>query len=245
VPYTDAPVWVTAAETFDGTDYVPGTLRGNSLPGAPTPTTDTSGAYGWFVPTAPIQTLQITFGIREGFPTAQLWLVAPAPKVVVTGVVTPPAGQSLPAGTSVQINDAAGAPLLDIEAQPLEAPVDTATGAYSVELPQEAAGYQAQVIPPPGFTAPAPIAIPGVPDDPTDLTAVAPAIAIAAVAVPTDPGAPPPPPPAPQPAARPTLADSGASGSTGRIGILGAGALAAGALVTLPAWLRRRVDTGA
>src|SRR6478736_5896686 len=87
-PYTDAPVWVTAPETFDGISYVPGTLRGNSMPGAPAVTRDTAGAYGWFQPDPAVRSIRITFGIRDGFPTAQLWLASPAPKVVITGTVT-------------------------------------------------------------------------------------------------------------------------------------------------------------
>lgn len=189
-PYTDEPVWVTATETFDGITYTPGTLRGNSLPGAPLATRDTSGAYAWFSPSVPIQTLQIIFGVREGFPTTQLWLASPAPKVIVTGTVSTsdaPAGQVVPPATTVQVNDAAGTPLQGIDEQPLRVPVDPVTGAYSVELEQAADGYQLVVIPPAGYTAPAPIAVPGVPDDPATLTATAPPIVIAAVTPTIDP----------------------------------------------------------
>lgn len=192
-PYTDAPVWVTAPELFDGTNYVPGTLRGNSLPGSPAATRDTSGAYAWFVPTVPITTLRITFGIREGFPTQQLWLASPAPKVVVSGVVTSPdapSGQSAPPGTSIQISDANGEPLQGLDDQPLQVPVDPTTGTYTVELEQAADGYEAVVVPPPGFTAPPPFEIPGEPDTPGGTGATAPPVEIAAVATPSDPGAP-------------------------------------------------------
>ena len=180
-PYTDAPVWVTAPESFDGIDYIPGTLRGNSLPGAPAATRDTSGAYAWFQPDASVRSIRITFGIRDGAPTAQLWLASPAPKVVITGTVTTPdapAGSLAPEGTVVQIQQPDGEPLLDIEDQPLTVPVDPATGEYTVELEQAEAGYQAAVIVPPGYTAPAPVPLPGLPEDPETLTATAPVIVI-------------------------------------------------------------------
>ena len=213
-PYTDSPVWVTAPESFDGIDYIPGTLRGNSLPGAPAATRDTSGAYAWFQPDASVLSIRITFGIRDGSPTAQLWLASPAPKVVIAGTVTTPdapAGALAPEGTVVQIQRPDGEPLLDIEDQPLTVPVDPATGAYTVELEQAEAGYQAAVIVPPGYTSPAPVPLPGLPDDPETLTATAPAIVIEPV-----PTAPSPSPssdplaPAAVPEPTPELAASGA-----------------------------------
>jgi hypothetical protein len=228
-PYTDAPVWVTAPETFDGTNYVAGTLRGNSLPGAPLATRDTSGAYAWFQPAVPIQTLQITFGVREGFPTAQFWLASPAPKVIVNGTVTTtdaPAGQAVPPATTVQVNDADGTPLLGIDEQPLRVAVDPATGVYTVELEQDPDGYQAVVIPPAGYTAPAAIAIPGVPDNPATLTATAAAIVIAPIAVPVvpDPAA---------PAAVPQLAYGGVDLPVGGLVTAVASVLLGGGLLAL------------
>jgi len=239
-PYTDAPVWVTAPETFDGIDYVPGTLRGNSMPGAPSATRDTAGAYGWFQPDASVRGIRITFGIRDGFPTAQLWLAAPAPKVVITGTVTTPdapAGAAAPAGTAVQIEQPNGEPLLDIEDQPLTVPVDPATGTYTVELEQSEAGYLAEVIVPPGYVVPDPVPLPGLPDDPETLAAAAPPVIIEPVAVTPTPE--PPAPPAPAPAAAPQLAESGGSADPVLLGI--AGALVAAGLALVAAARRRPI----
>jgi hypothetical protein len=71
-------------------NYVPGTLRGNSLPGAPAPTRDTAAAYGWFRPTVPVLAMDFTFGPRAGAPSYQLWLAAPAPKAVITAPSSSP-----------------------------------------------------------------------------------------------------------------------------------------------------------
>ncbi|GAA5203911.1 hypothetical protein [Microbacterium jejuense] len=216
-PFTDAPVWVTAPESFDGIDYVPGTLRGNSLPGSPATTRDTAGAYGWFQPDATVRSIRITFGIRDGFPTAQLWLASPAPKVVITGTVTtpdPPAGLVVPEGTTVQIEDPDGTPLLDIEDQPLTVPVDPETGTYTVELEQSEAGYVAEVIVPTGYVAPEPVPLPGLPEDPETLEATAPPVVIEPVVTPTPTPTPtltPTPTPTPTPTATPSATPSPAS----------------------------------
>ena len=225
-PYTDAPVWVTANETFDGINYVPGTLRGNSLPGAPAAGRDTAGAYGWFQPDAAVRSIRITFGIRDGFPTAQLWLASPAPKVIITGTVTtpdPPAGTVAPPGTVVQIEQPNGDPVLGIDDTPLTVPVDPTTGTYTVELEQSDTGYQAVVIVPPGYVQPEPIALPGLPDDPETLTATAPTVVVEPEAtvppVAPSPAAPPVPP-------RPQLAASG-SGAASALLLATAGVLIA------------------
>ncbi|MFD4959356.1 hypothetical protein [Microbacterium sp. NPDC058389] len=239
-PYTDAPVWVTAPELFDGINYLPGTLRGNSLPGAPAATRDTSGAYGWFQPDASVRSIRILFGIRDGFPTAQLWLASPAPKVVITGTVTTPdapAGAAVPDGTMVQVEQPDGQPLLDIEDQPLTVPVDPATGTYTIELPQAEEGYIATVIVPPDFVAPDPVPLPGLPDDPETLVATAPPVVIVPVAVtpPPEPPAPPapqPPAPAPAPAVGPQLAESGVTVDPVLLGLAGT-LLAAGLMLAL------------
>ncbi|MFK4837086.1 hypothetical protein ACI3KY_15280 [Microbacterium sp. ZW T2_14] len=237
-PYTDVPVWVTAPEFFDGTNYTPGTLRGNSLPGAPAATRDTSGAYAWFQPDPSVRSIRITFGIRDGSPSGQLWLAAPAPKVVITGTVTTPgapAGALAPEGTVVQILEADGEPVLDIEDQPLTVPVDSATGSYTVELEQAEAGYQGAVIVPPGYIAPAPVALPGLPDDPETLTAIAPAIVVEAV-----PTAPSPSPSAPAPAAVPAAAPQLAASGTEVPGAIGVGAVLMAVGIALVARSARR-----
>lgn len=183
-PYTDQPTWVTAPETFDGVTYVPGTLRGSST-GA---VIDTAGAYGWFTPTVPIQTLQLMFGVRQGIPTGQLWLVAPAPKVTLTGTVVAEGGT--PVGTIAEFRESDGDPILDIEDRPLGVPV-AADGSYSVDLPQSADGYQVVIVPPDGYTAPAePLLVLGVPPA-GSLVVLVPPVAVSADA---DPAGPPPPP---------------------------------------------------
>jgi hypothetical protein len=240
-PYTDAPVWVTAPETFDGINYVPGTLRGNSMPGAPGATRDTAGAYGWFQPDASVRSIRITFGIRDGFPTAQLWLASPAPKVVISGTVTTSDAAAVPAGTVVQIEQPNGEPVLDIEDQPLTVPVDPATGAYTVELEQSEAGYLAAVIVPPGFVTPDPVPLPGLPDDPATLAATAPPVVIQPVVVTPTPE-PSAPAPAPAPAAGPQLAESGGSADPLLLAIASA-LLAAGLAFAMTA--RRRLPVPA
>lgn len=161
-PYTDQPVWVTAPETFDTVNYVPGTLRGNSLPGSPAAGLDTSGAYGWFKPTADIGLLRLTYGARAGFPIFQLWLASPAPKATITGTVELPGppGEPVPDDTLVQLNNGDGTPVLDVEEQPVQVPVDP-DGSFAIETEQRADDdpYQVVVIPPPGFTAPPPITV--------------------------------------------------------------------------------------
>lgn len=158
-PFTDAPVWVTAQEDFDGFTYYPSTLRGNSLPGNPSPTRDTAGAYGWFQPTTTIRSIDLTFGRRDGFPVYQLWLAALAPSTTITGsVVIPGSPEGVPPGTVAQLNDTDGSPVLDIEDRPVTVPVDP-NGSYVVESEQRES-YQIAVLPPPGFQAPDPITVP-------------------------------------------------------------------------------------
>ncbi|WP_297081704.1 hypothetical protein [uncultured Demequina sp.] len=238
-PYTDQPIWVTAPESFDGVNYVSGTLRGNSLPGAPAAGRDTSGAYGWFMPTRAIDSLVITFGVRDGAPTAQFWLAAPAPKVVVSGVVeVDGASGGVPEGTSIAISDATGEPVLGIDDEQLTVVVEPSDGTYSIELPQEAAGYSGVVQVPEGWVAPPSFDLPGLPDDPQTLEAVAPAqVVVPAVApipepVPSPvPSSDPAPSVGPDEDAAPTLPDTGWSNGTG--------ALSAALLIAAGVWLVR------
>lgn len=204
-PYTDQPVWVTAPETFDGVSYLPGTLRGNSLPGNPAPGLDTSGAYGWFKPTTDIAVLELLYGPRDGFPIFQLWLASPAPKATITGTVEIPdlpAGTPIPPETVIQLNNGDGTPVLNAEDTPLQTPV-APDGTFMIETEQRPADdpYQLVVVPPPGFTAPAPIIV--VADSATP-EPVAFEIAPVPVVTPT------PPPAMPAAVDPPTLAESGA-----------------------------------
>lgn len=159
-PYTDAPVWVTAPETFDTISYLPGTLRGNSLPGAPAATRDTSGAYGWFLPTVDIAVMEVLVGPRDGIPTVQLWLAAPAPKATITGTISVPGETTVPDGTVVQLNNADGSPVLNAEELPVTTPV-APDGSFIFETEQRPADdpYQLVVIPPDGYSAPEPVLV--------------------------------------------------------------------------------------
>ncbi|AZS35463.1 hypothetical protein CVS47_00055 [Microbacterium lemovicicum] len=218
-PFTDAPVWVTAPEAFDGIDYVPGTLRGNSLPGAPAPSRDTSGAYGWFTPSAAVRAITLTLGVRDGAPTSQLWLAAPAPKVTVTGTVALADG-TVPEGTAVQIEDAAGTPLLDLQGEPVVVPVDADSGAFTAELEESADGYQAQVLVPEGYAAPPPIAIPGEPEGDDGSIVLAPIVVEPVVDPSPEPSSPAPVPSSPAPVPSPsTPAPAPSSTATGIGGV--------------------------
>lgn len=214
-PYTDQPTWVAAAENFDGIDYVSGTLRGSAT-GA---IVDTAGAYAWFTPTAPIQTLQLMFGIRRGIPTGQLWIVAPAPKVTVTGSVVVDGGT--PPGTVAEIREADGDPILDIEELPFTVPV-APDGTYTADLPQDADGYQVVILPPAGFTAPEdPLLVPGIPPGGTTVV-VAPSIVVTADVDPAQPAAP------SEEESENLLAASGATTDAGGAVLAGASALLLG-----------------
>ncbi|HEX5859625.1 MAG TPA: hypothetical protein VFY91_16090 [Microbacterium sp.] len=203
-PYTDQPVWVIAPETFDGVLYQPGTLRGNSLPGAPAATRDTSGAYGWFAPTTDVAVIELLYGARDGFPLFQLWLASPAPKATITGTVTIPSqpeGTPVPENTVIQLNNGDGTPVLNAEDLPVQVPV-AGDGSFSLETEQRPdEPYELVVLPPAGFSALPPITVIADSATPAPVTLeIAPVVVI------------PPAPPAEQPAAAetPELAESGA-----------------------------------
>lgn len=139
----ESPVWVTATETFDGIVYQPPTLRG-ALSSADTTTLDTAGAYGWFRPTVPVRSIDLTFGPRAGFPTYSLTLAAPAPKTTITGTIGPAS-----AGTAIAVAEPDGTPLLDLVGEPLTIPV-APDGSYSFEGEQRDA-YLFDLLPAPGF----------------------------------------------------------------------------------------------
>jgi hypothetical protein len=68
-PFTDKPVWDTAADTLVG--------RGP----------DTDGASGWFMPTKPVKSLTLVYSVLTGIPVAQLWLAAKVEKEAPVQVV--------------------------------------------------------------------------------------------------------------------------------------------------------------
>ena len=81
---------------------------------------DTAGSYDWFVPTVPIDEITLTFTPLAGSPNFQLWLVAPSPAATVTAALELGDGeQPIPPGTRVELLDDAGAPVTDIEGDPV------------------------------------------------------------------------------------------------------------------------------
>ncbi|WP_420122596.1 DUF7507 domain-containing protein [Nakamurella sp.] len=86
-PY-DVPTW----------DPATATLTGNA------DATDTVGAAGWFRPTAPLETLTLTFRGRSGFPVFQTWFATQTR--AVSGTVT--TGGAGAGGVTVEIVDAGG-----------------------------------------------------------------------------------------------------------------------------------------
>ena len=123
-PFTDAPVWVTTPETFDGINYMPGTLRGNSLPGAPpqpgTPPAPTAGSGR--------RSRHVDGShLRATRRPADLPAVArrAGTKAVISGTVTltDPPGSPIPPGTTATLNNADGTPVPNIEELPVTTPV--------------------------------------------------------------------------------------------------------------------------
>jgi LPXTG-motif cell wall-anchored protein len=115
---------------------------------------DTQGAYDWFVPTVGVSTLTLTCQWLTGIQSFQLWIVTPAPAAVVSGTILTPSGDPAPAGTTIVLEDAAGAPVPDIQNQPVTVPV-AADGTFS--LTTELGSYELVVTPPEGFATPPPI----------------------------------------------------------------------------------------
>jgi LPXTG-motif cell wall-anchored protein len=139
-PFTDVPEWFPTGTTIGATTYVNPVVEGHG--------TDTSGAYDWFLPTSNLKTLTFTYHVLSGFPIFQLWLAASAPVATITGTVTPPAGETDPAGTAVALENANGTPVLDIENEPVVDPVSP-TGAFTIEA--EDAHYELAFDVPSGF----------------------------------------------------------------------------------------------
>lgn len=69
-PFPDIPTWNPATSTLVGSGP------------------DTSGAAGWFEPTAPITTLTLTFTAQSGIPVYQLWMAALTTPPVTTTTTT-------------------------------------------------------------------------------------------------------------------------------------------------------------
>jgi hypothetical protein len=153
----ESPVWVTAPETFDGVNYVPGTLRGSTLRSATVTTLDSAGAYGWFRPTVPVRSIELMFGPRDGFPTYSLTLAAPAPKATIIGTITGAEGAPVPSGTEIALLDGDGAPVLDLVGEPVTAPVEP-DGTYTIETEQRET-YLLDPVVPPGYVDPPAFAV--------------------------------------------------------------------------------------
>jgi len=128
-PFDHVPTW----------DPTTGTLSGDGE--------DESGSAAWFRPTAPISTLTLTFTALSGFPVYQLWFAALTSSI--SGTVTLEDGGPAPAGTTLQLLDASGVPVVDAAGNP----VTTTTaldGTYSI--PEVvAAGYRVAVVAPAGY----------------------------------------------------------------------------------------------
>jgi hypothetical protein len=150
---------------------MPRTVVGNGV--------DTQGAYDWFIPTASVTTLTLTYQWLLGTPSFQLWIVAPAPAAVVSGTILDATGAAAPAGTTLTLEDNGGTPVPDIQNQPTTVPV-AVDGSFS--LTTEFGSYQLAVDPPPGFATPAPFAFTAAGD-----TVSLPVFALAAAAAPIDP----------------------------------------------------------
>jgi len=73
------------------------------------------------MPTVPIDEITLTFTPLAGSPNFQLWLVAPSPAATVTAAIELGGDPStpIPAGTQVELLDAAGNPVTDILGDPI------------------------------------------------------------------------------------------------------------------------------
>lgn len=140
--FTDHPWWcpdgntggVCAAATRSNT------VVGNVL--------DTSGSYDWFVPTATVSQLTLSYQWLSGIPNFQLWIVVPVAATVVSGHVEQASGAPAPAGTALAVDHGDGSPVLDLLDAPLIVPV-AADGSYSFTV--ETGSYQLVVQSPEGF----------------------------------------------------------------------------------------------
>jgi len=152
---TDVPHWVPGPGTVDavygGTTitWQPGTVYGNVL--------NTTGAYIWFLPDPQVRGVRISYGALSGAPNFQLWIGQPAPQTTISGSVAIPGTTAVPSGTAVQLDATDGTPVAGLDGQPVTAPV-APDGTFSLVAEQRTA-YQIQVLPPSGYTAPAPVTV--------------------------------------------------------------------------------------
>jgi len=147
-PFTDAPRWYPDGTTVGSTVYDTPAVVGNG--------TDTRGAYDWFVPTVPVQTLTLRFSAQIGAPSYQIWLAAPAPASVIRGEVVRPDGAPAPSGTVVGLESAAGVPVPGLVGDPVTVEVSP-DGVF--EIPVEQGDYRLTFAVPEGYDPIAPLAV--------------------------------------------------------------------------------------
>jgi hypothetical protein len=163
-PFTDAPLWYPNGTTIGATAYSTPLVVGN--------VTDTSGAYDWFLPNTAVRSLTFIFHVQSGFPIFQVWLAALATASTITGSVDAVGGGPVPAGTDVDLEQANGSPILDIQGNPVEVPVNP-DGSYS--LTAEEGNYEVAFTVPSGDDPIPPVRVdansPTVSVDPVELVA--------------------------------------------------------------------------
>ncbi|KRC61920.1 hypothetical protein ASE14_14145 [Agromyces sp. Root81] len=221
-PFTDHPWWLTTAgpsPTLPG-PFPAGSVVGNGI--------DTYGSYDWFLPSAEVHGLRLTFTVQSGIPIYQLWLAAVATKATITGtVVLPeaPPGTPVPDGTKAELHNGDGTPVLDIEDQVVTTPV-APDGSFAFETEQRPADdpYQVVLVPPARYEPPAPTTVVA------DAAEVE--VQIELVASPTTPA------PTPTATPAPALAESGFVG--GPWFIVGGVVLLAGLATVVLVALRRQ-----
>lgn len=216
-PYTDAPRWFATGTTVVAPNGTSTVVANPVVVGSGN---NTVGAYDWFLPTVAIQTLTLRFSVQTGIPNYQVWFAAPAPATTITGTVLRQDGTPAPAGTTVELDTAAGVPVLDI----VGAPVTTAVqpdGSFGISTEQ--GRYQLSFVVPPGFDPIAPI--------PVDASTATPA-SVAVLVAPT--AVTPPPTPTPTPTPTPAPAELAATGADARALVAGgAGILLLGTALLL------------
>lgn len=126
----DEPVWNPATATLSG--------NGN----------DTNGASGWFMPTAPITSLTVTFTTLTGFPIAQMWVAANTS--TISGTVDDVTGTPAPSGGHT-------IDIYDENDQRLASVVTAADGTYTSPALVSAI-YTVKIVPAVGFAVVGPAA---------------------------------------------------------------------------------------
>lgn len=167
-PFTDVPTWVADAAS----------LVGGGL--------DTSGASGWFQPTAAIKTITFRFATQIGFPSFQLWLASKA--IPVETIISGPVGECEP---RLELLDADGQPILDATGKPVVAKADEDGHARFAAVAD--GRYTIRLVTPSCETPQGPIEVPIVVDTSTGTPLVLPAgtfrvhVVLAATGTPTAP----------------------------------------------------------